>query len=715
MLSPAGPTIIILLMSVGITFHAAFQATIFALMGKRKWLYFNFSAMSLIAAAYLFTEVLYYTSTSIRYAASLLQWQVALGILFMPVFFAFVALYTEQKKISMWLWILGAISCCLLILDFSAAPYSLHFSSLTAAVPLTLPWGETLTMYAGRTSPWNFVVRTVISLVFAWSIVRTWIMFRRGQQRPSLLLAFALTCMFIGSSVGMAIDYGYVQFIYLSGLAFLGLVLFMSVALGLEIRDQNSVLRLTAENLRKQVELHRLAEERIKHMAYHDFLTNLPNRAMFQEVLSAALIRQMRSGHKGAVIMFGLDDFKMINDILGHDIGDRLLRQVSSRFLACIEKEATLARLGGDEFILLLPDAGIDISDARTQARHVARKMIGTLSSPFVISGRSVNIGASAGIVVFPEAAETKTEIFQRADMALYRAKSFGRGGIQFYVSGMQAESNEQLELERDMRMALDREEFIVYFQPQISFAGELVGAEALLRWRHPKKGIIMPTVFIPIAERSGLIRQIGDWVLQQVCEEIHFLGQSMPAYQGHLSVNVSILQFMQSNYESSVERQLSKSGIDAKRLMLEITESTFIHDVDDAISKINSLRSKGLRFSIDDFGTGYASLSYLRKLPVDELKIDQAFIRNLGSDLRDTHLVETIIDIAKCMGLQVVAEGVETESQRNVLQAMDCWAFQGHFLAEPMDMPRFHDWLKAWHRGDQLPGALMNRCSHAF
>jgi EAL domain-containing protein (putative c-di-GMP-specific phosphodiesterase class I) len=248
------------------------------------------------------------------------------------------------------------------------------------------------------------------------------------------------------------------------------------------------------------------------------------------------------------------------------------------------------------------------------------------------------------------------------------------------------------------MRTALDRGEFIVYFQPQISFSGEVVGAEALLRWQHPEKGMILPTIFIPIAERSGLIRQIGDWVLQQVCEEIKLLGRSIPAYQGHLSVNVSILQFMQSNYESSVQRQLTNSGINAKRLMLEITESTFIHDVDDAISKINSLRAKGLRFSIDDFGTGYASLSYLRKLPVDELKIDQAFIKNLGTDLRDTHLVETIIDIAKCMGLQVVAEGVESKSQKDALEAMDCWAFQGYYLAEPMDKPSFHDWLESWH-----------------
>jgi EAL domain-containing protein (putative c-di-GMP-specific phosphodiesterase class I) len=352
--------------------------------------------------------------------------------------------------------------------------------------------------------------------------------------------------------------------------------------------------------------------------------------------------------------------------------------------------------------------------EAGTQARRVARKLIDSLSHPFFIEGRTLSIGASVGIVLFPEGSETKTEIFQRADMALYRAKSLGRGGIQLYASGMQAESNEQLELERDMRAALERSEFAVYFQPQISFSGNVVGAEALLRWKHPHKGMILPTVFIPIAERSGLIRQIGEWVLQQVCEEIMHLGQTVPAYKGHLSVNVSISQFMQSNYESSVQRQLEKSGIDAEKLMLEITESTFIHDVDDAISKINSLRSQGLRFSIDDFGTGYASLSYLRKLPVDELKIDQAFIKSVGTDLRDTHLVETIIDIAKSMGLQVVAEGVETESQRRALESMNCWAFQGNLIAAAMDRRSFHDWLRSWYAGPAADEIADER-SHAL
>ncbi len=696
MLRPPGPTIIILLMSVGITAHAAGQAIIFALMGKRKWLYLNFAAMSLIASAYLLTEALYYTSTSVANAAALLQWQIALGVLFLPAFFCFVALYTEQKQFIRWLWVLSGISFFLLVLNFLMTPFSLHFSSLQAAPSIELPWGEALNVFTGRISPWNLVVRAIIAAVFLWAIGRAWIMFRRGRQRSSLLLTYALIFIFLGSFVGMSIDLGYVQFFYLSGFSFLGLVMFMSVALGLEIRDQNRELRLTAENLRQQVELHRLAEERIKHMAYHDFLTNLPTRAMLQELLSAALIRQIKTGRKGAVIMIGLDDFKMINDILGHDIGDSLLRQVSSRLLASISKEATLARLGGDEFILLAPDIGSDMIQADTQARCIARKMLDTLSPPFTVEGRTVEIGASVGIVLFPESVETKTEIFQRADMALYRAKSYGRGVIQVYASGMQAESNEQLELERDMRTALEHDEFMVYFQPQISFSGEVVGAEALLRWRHPEKGIILPTVFIPIAEHSGLIRQIGEWVLQQVCEEIRMLGQSIPNYHGHLSVNVSILQFMQSNYERTVQRQLARSGINAEKLMLEITESTFIHDVDDAISKINFLRSKGLRFSIDDFGTGYASLSYLRKLPVDELKIDQAFIKNLGSDLRDTHLVETIIDIGKCMGLQVIAEGVETESQKSALKTMDCWAFQGYLLAEPMDRHAFRDWLRS-------------------
>jgi diguanylate cyclase (GGDEF)-like protein len=700
------PITFLLLISAGVTLHAAIQSAIFAFTGRRKNLYIVFAAMCLITTAYLMNETLYYSTASTSRASTILKWQFALTVTLTPVLFGFVATYTGQKKILAWQICLSLVAVLLLILNFGTNALDASVYAQRGGIRPDPAWGSGFAESVETFVGWHLMERLFTSAVLVWAIMRAAIMYRRGRQRSSLLLGCALVLLLIASIEGAAVDLGYSHFIYWGGISFLGVVLFMSMALGLEVRDQTRVLKATTDNLKQQARLHRVAEDRIRHMAYHDYLTGLPNRARLQELLAAAVLRHGRVGSKGVLIMLGLDDFKIINELLGHEFGDRLLRQVGARLLSAAHKESTPARLAGDEFILLLPDAGNNIDAAATHARHVARNVIDSLSQPFVIEGRSVDIGASAGIVVFPEGPETKVEILHHAEMALSRAKSYGRSGIQLYAAGMQQESNQRMELEKDMRLALGRDEFFICYQPQIGMSGEVVGAEALLRWRHPEKGIILPAVFIPIAEHSGLIRQIGDWVLQQTCQEISFLEQSVPTYRGHLSVNVSILQFMQSNYEESVERQLISSGINPERLMLEITESTFIHDVDIAISKINSLRAKGLRFSIDDFGTGYASLSYLRKLPVDELKIDQAFIRNLGADLRDSHLVETIIDIAKCMGLRVVAEGVESEYQRNALAAMNCWAFQGYYLAKPMDKHQFFTWVK---------GRNMKTLSHAM
>jgi EAL domain-containing protein (putative c-di-GMP-specific phosphodiesterase class I) len=316
------------------------------------------------------------------------------------------------------------------------------------------------------------------------------------------------------------------------------------------------------------------------------------------------------------------------------------------------------------------------------------------LAPPFELDDRTLELAACAGISVFsyPSAADRKP--LQCAEMALSRAKSSGRGSIQLYESGMQAELAEKHELERDMRAGLERAEFEVFYQPQVDLQGRILGAEALLRWRHPRKGFISPAVFIPIAERSGLIHGLGTWVLQQACEEVRQLAGSVPAFDGHISVNVSNWQINRSGFEKDVRNILANAGADPSRLTLEITESLFLRDVNDAIARINALRSLGLRFSIDDFGTGYASLAYLRRLPIDELKIDQSFIKQLGTNARDTHLVETIVNMARNMDLQVVAEGVENEVQRAALAKMGIWALQGYSIARPMDKDAFLAWL---------------------
>jgi diguanylate cyclase (GGDEF)-like protein len=472
----------------------------------------------------------------------------------------------------------------------------------------------------------------------------------------------------------------------------------MNVALALEAQDRNRALKASSIELQQKIAQIYGTKDRLRKMAYHDFVTGLPNRAKLQEMLSECAAH--KSG-KGALILLDLDDFRTINDVLGHDFGDRLLRAIAARLLELEQAggRSHLLHVGGDEFVVLLPEADADVAAAELEAQRLTRHNLAALNAPFLINGHSLTISASAGIALFPDGDESQGELLQRASMALQRAKSLGRGSIQLYAAEMRREVRERLQLERDIPAGLERGEFIMHFQPQVDFAGEIVGAEALLRWRHPQHGWISPAQFVDVAEQSGLITQMGDWALQHACRQIKAWEQSLPSFSGHVSVNVSAWQFQRSDFREAVRRHLRASDIDPSRLTLEITETAFLRDLDRAVATIKSLKSDGVGFSIDDFGTGYASLSSLGRLPVDELKIDQSFIRKLGSDMRDTHLVETIINIGRCLDLRVVAEGVESDSQKSTLRALHCWALQGYYLARSMTAEAFADWLRQYQR----------------
>jgi diguanylate cyclase (GGDEF)-like protein len=467
----------------------------------------------------------------------------------------------------------------------------------------------------------------------------------------------------------------------------------MNFSLGLDLHDMNRALASTSENLKRQIVVHEKTEEYIRQLGFQDSLTGLHNRAKLDEQLGFVL-RQESGVKQGALIILGLDDFKAINNVLGHDVGDAILQLVAQRLGRLELQGGLLTRFSGDEFIFLFPDLGFDTRHPDVVARDLAKRSLDILSPPFEFDDRTVEVGACAGISIFSCPSTGEEKPLQCAELALNRAKSLGRGSIQLYEAGMQAELAERLQLERDMRKGLTRNEFHVYYQPQLDLRGNVIGAEALSRWRHPEKGFISPAIFIPIAEKSGLIHQLGEWVLRQACQQIEQWALCMPAFKGHIAVNVSNWQVNRRGYEKCVQQILSDSGVNASRLILEITESLFINDLNDAITRIHALRSLGLRFSIDDFGTGYASLSYLRYLPVDELKIDKSFVKNLGTDERDTHLVETIVSIAKHMSMQVVAEGVENEVQRTALTKMNVTALQGYHLAAPMDKDEFQTWL---------------------
>ena len=452
-----------------------------------------------------------------------------------------------------------------------------------------------------------------------------------------------------------------------------------------QMGEDNVVLFMVQDiTLRKQ------SEEEIHQLAFYDPLTQLPNRRLLHELLLQNMSFSARSGKYGALMFLDMDNFKTINDVQGHDVGDLLLKEVATRLKRTVREGDTVARLGGDEFVVALESLSTNPHEAALQSEMVAEKIRVALIQTYQFNSIQLHSSPSIGVTLFRGHQNSLEELLKQADLAMYQAKLGGRDRVCFFDPAMQVEMESRAQLEKDLRASIRLEQLQLYYQMQVDDSGRIIGAEALIRWLHPVRGLVSPHEFIPLAEEIGMIIPIGNWVVEQACNHLKKWETDPVMDKLQISINVSSTQLNQPDFVDQIKSAIEKVGICAFRLKLELTESLVLNDVEDVIEKMNELNRVGINFALDDFGTGYSSLSYLKRLPLEQLKIDQSFIHGITKDKHNNIMVRTIINIASNFGMKVIAEGVETDDQLAFLRQYGCNIFQGYFFGKPVPADEF-------------------------
>jgi diguanylate cyclase (GGDEF)-like protein/PAS domain S-box-containing protein len=472
------------------------------------------------------------------------------------------------------------------------------------------------------------------------------------------------------------------------------------------VLDENAVVSNYVGSF-ADITLHKEAQDRIELLAFSDPLTTLPNRRLLMDRLHQALASSARSGRSGAVLLIDLDNFKTLNDTLGHDKGDLLLQQVAQRLLDRVRECDTVARLGGDEFVVMLEDLAENSEEAAIQTEAAGEKILVALGLPYALDGATNHSTPSIGATLFNGHKITSDELLKQADLAMYQSKAAGRNTFRFFDPWMQAVVTARAALEIELRAAVTQQRFILHYQPQVDVSGRPTGAEALVRWQHAERGMVSPAEFIPLAEDTGLILPLGNWVLETACAQLALWAAQPEMAHLTIAVNVSARQVRHKDFVHQVMSTLDHSGADPNQLKLELTESILLDDVEAIIEKMNALKTKGVSFSLDDFGTGYSSLAYLKRLPLFQLKIDQSFVRDVLTDPNDAAIARTVIALARSLGLAVIAEGVETDAQRDFLSNQGCFSYQGYLFSRPLPVADFEAYVSGFVAQSRLPGPV--------
>ncbi len=621
---------------------------------------------------------------------------------------AFQSAFTRHKDVGLFILYAGlgmAISATLGIVNLHMA----GLISIETYVPAWLSWWMGDTVGVMLASPFLLTLnrknieqlsqhRIVLLLWFAVACPVMWLAFMQdfgqGKSMPIAFMTFPLfvwaafsfgitgatiagLCFSAAAAFGTAMGRGtfFLPNLYAS-LFLLWCYMASTVATGLLITS------MQAER--------KSAEEVVMNLAFYDALTQLPNRRLLMDRLARAMVCSANSGHSGALLLIDLDNFRSINDTLGHDNGDLLLQQVGQRIVNCVRTGDTVARLGGDEFIVLLELLGKNAEEAAAQTEAVGIKILAALNQPHPLSGHESPITPSIGLILFDGDNHPIAELLRRADLAMYQAKTAGRNTQRFFDQNIHDLASNRAALEADMREALRLNQFVLYYQPQIIGENHLTGAEALIRWKHPQRGMVSPAEFIPLAEETGLILPLGHWVLETACAQLAKWALSPSTAHLTLAINVSANQIHQNDFVSQVSEVLKDTNANPQLLKIELTESLLVSNVENVIAKMTALKDLGVGFSLDDFGTGYSSLSYLKRLPLNQLKIDQGFVRDILTDSNDVAIAKMIIALAQSLGLAVIAEGVETEAQRSFLAQLGCDAYQGYLFSRPIPVHEF-------------------------
>ena len=674
-----------LLIACGICFFAGIHAVLAGTAGKREPVSQAFGCLSLLLAVYLLLTAAVYQTEALSLARVLIHWQLTIACLVYPVAVWFIGLYAELRRWRRWLVLTSIVFGGLLVANVFSAN-SVIYAEIAHGRVLNLPWGEQVHDFPGRKSQLFGVYFLAKDAVYVFAIGCCVALWRKHSARAWPLTLYLLIQGLAAVHADIVNRSG-TQMVTFEALAFLALVLLMGDRLRRELSDRATLLAHNLDELRAETKRRQQVESNLRHLAYHDPVTGLPNRLALRDYLHDELAGRRTDDH--ALILLDLDHFRTINEALGHDVGDMLLKAVAVRLLAAAPPGSMVARHGGDEFALHV-GLPADATPAAA-ARDIVREVTARLTAPYTIGAHDLAVGVSAGIALLPGMANDVDSALRQVAMAMHQAKAAGRNTTIIFEQLMQAQADRRLLLEKGLRLALERDEFELHYQPQVDAHGRFVGAEALLRWRHPQHGLIAPTEFIPIAEETGLIHAIGRHVLRESCVE----RESWAAVHAdaRISINVSPWQLFAQDFVRVVHETVNATRAKPCNVTIEITENALLHDLDDVAYKMRELASLGFHFSLDDFGSGYASLGNLKKLPLHELKIDRVFVEGMQTGVRDT-LVEAIISIAHEQQLYVVAEGVETSQQRDALAELGCDAIQGYLVCRPMPSAQFHDWL---------------------